>query len=186
MYNVYDWQRTVSGGSPSKSQALTAFKASIQAPLLNCLSVSYIGDFSDVRWLDDPLDPFTTTTNASNGQVTLDSLPSINNVYMKLGTGFRGGSNRGAKRFGPIAESSTTLDQLNAGAITLFGTFSTAYLAGFTAADGFVYKPFLVSQIQSTFTPTSAVVKGNLITSTTLNPVLGRLLRRAEFHKSAQ
>lgn len=185
--NVWDFRRTTTGGSPSKSSAYTAFLAAVMVPLKACLSVSYVTDFADYRWLDDPLDPNTTVALAATGTVTGDSIPSLNNAYLKLSTGTRGGSNRGAKHLGAIAESSTTLDQLNAGAITLFGTFATSYLAGFTAADGFVYQPFLVSQIQSTFSmrPPTANVVGRIITTTVLNTVLGRMERRAQYRRSS-
>jgi hypothetical protein len=86
-----------------------------------------------------------------------------------------------------LAESSTTLDQLNAGAITLFGTFATSYLAGFTAADGFVYQPFLTSQIQSTFSvkPPLANVVGHTVVSTVLNTVIGSMERRAQYRRGS-
>lgn len=187
IYNVWDFKRTSTGGSPSKSSAYTAFLTAVMVPLKACLSLSYVTDYADYRWLDDPLDPFTTVALAATGTVTGDSIPSLNNAYLKLATGVRGPSNRGAKHLGPIAESSTTLDQLNAGAITLFGTFATSYLAGFTAADGFVYQPFLTSQRQSTFSlkPPTANVVGRVVLTTVLNTVIGRMERRAQYRRSS-
>lgn len=185
VFNVYDFKRTNTGGTPSKSQALTAFKTSIFTPLLACLSASFVMDFTDVRWLDDPLDPYTTTTNASVGGVAGDSVPSLNNVYAKLTSGLRGQSNRGAKHFGPIAEASTLLDEINSGEITLFATFVTAYLAGMTGADGFSYLPFIVSETKSKFNPTTANVFGVTCTGVTVNTILGRVTRRAQFRRSS-
>jgi hypothetical protein len=185
VFNVYDFKRTSSGGTPSKSAALTAFKTSILTPLQACLSVSYVTDFADVRWLDDPLDPYTTSALAMNGTVTGDSVPSLNNAFLKLGTGLRGQSNRGAKHYGPIAESSTLLDALTSAEIALFATFITAYLAGMTGSDGFVYQPFLVSQVQSTFTPNTANVVGRTVTTATLNAILGKMNRRAQFRRGS-
>lgn len=183
IYNVWDFKRTSTGGTPLKSSALTAFKSTIQTPLLNCLSVSYIGGFCDVRWLDDPVDPYATTANAVTGAVTLDSSPSLNNVFAKMTAGLRGRNNRGGKHFGPIAESSTLLDQINAGEITLFGTLITAWLTGFTAGDGFVYTPFIVSARKSTFNSSTANVVGVTCTAVTVNPVIGRMTRRAQFRR---
>jgi hypothetical protein len=187
IYNVWDFRRNTTGGTPSKSNAYTAFLAAVMVPLKACLSVSYVTDYADYRWLDDPLDPYFTVALAQTGTVAGDSVPSLNNAYLKLVTGVRGPSNRGAKHLGPIAESSTTLDQLNAGAITLFGTFATSYIAGFTGADGFVYQPFLTSQIQSTFTlkPPTANVVGRVVTSTVLNTVIGRMERRAQYRRGS-
>lgn len=183
IFNVWDFKRTSTGGTPSKANAYTAFLAAVMVPLKACLSVSYVTDWSDYRWLDDPLDPWTTVALAQTGTVAADSIPTINNVYVKLGTGVRGQSNRGSKHFGPIAESSTTLDQLNAGSLTLFATFGTSYLTGFTASDGNIYQPFLVSQIDSTFDDTTANVVGRVITNVTTNAVLGMMRRRAQFRR---
>jgi len=185
VFNVFDFKRTSTGGTPSKTQAFTAFNTAIMTPLRAALSVSYVGDFRDVRWLDDPLDPYDTAALTTPGGVAGDSLPSINNVYAKLSSGLRGGSNRGAKHFGPIAESSTLLDEINSGEITLFAAFVTAYLAGFTGADGFSYLPFIVSQTKSKFNPTTANVVGVTATGVTVNTILGRMNRRAQFRRSS-
>lgn len=181
--NLYCFRRSILGGAPSKTAAVTAFKTSVQVPLLACLSVSYVGDYTHVRWLDDPLDPYTTAANSVVGGVSGDSLPSLNNVYIELGSGYRGRSNRGAKHYGPIGESSTVLDHLSAGSLTDWATFTTAFLAGFTAADGYYYTPFLVSQLKSTFNPTTATVVGVDITTCAVRTVLGMMRRRAEFRR---
>jgi len=135
--------------------------------------------------LDDPLDPYDTATLTTPGGVSGDSVPSLNNAYLKLSSGLRGGSNRGAKHLGPIAESSTLLDELNSGELTLLGTFVTAFLTGFTAADGFSYLPFIVSQTKSKFNPTTANVVGVTCTGVTINSILGRVTRRAQFRRSS-
>jgi hypothetical protein len=184
VFNVFDFKRTTTGGSPSKISAFTAFNTNIMTPLRACLSASYVGDFRDVRWLDDPLDPYDTAVLTTPGGVAGDSIPSLNNAYLKLASGLRGGSNRGAKHLGPIAESSTTLDELNAGELALLATFVTAYLAGITAGDGFVYQPFIVSQKKSKFNPTTANVVGVTCTSVVINSILGRLTKRAQFTRS--
>lgn len=187
VYNVFDFQRTASGGSPSKALAYAAFLTAIMVPLRACLSVSYITDFADYRWLDDPFDPYTTVALATNGQVAADSAPSLNNVYCKLGSNLRGPSNRGGKHFGPIAESSTTLDEINAGSVTLFATFAAALVAGFSDGAGNTYKPFIVSQKQSTFSmsPPIANVVGVNCVSVVANPIIGIMRRRAQFRRSS-
>jgi hypothetical protein len=185
VFNVWDFKRTTTGGSPSKTQAFTAFNTTIMTPLRAALSASYIGDFRDVRWLDDPLDPFDTATLTTPGGVAGDSVPSLNNAYLKMGSGIRGGSNRGAKHIGPIAEASTLLDELNSGELTLMASFITAWLGGMTGADGFAYLPFIVSQVKSTFNPSTASVVGVTCTSVTVNAIMGRVTRRAQFRRSS-
>jgi hypothetical protein len=178
--NVYDYYRTTTGGVPTKAQFATAFAAHPATDIQGLLSVSYITDFLDVRFLDDPLDPFLTAALAKNGTVAADSLPSVNNVTLQLKTGLRGPSYRGSKHFGPIAESDTTLDGLTAGAITRWATFQTAYLAGFTDAGGFLWLPVVTSQKYSTFTLLTAIVVYTAVNATIVNPYLGIMRRRKE------
>lgn len=180
VFNVWDFARTVPSGTPTKAAINTAFAAGPMADLLPCLSVSYIADFVDIRFLDDPLDPFQTFTSALVGGVAGDSLPSVNNVTVQMKTGLRGRSFRGSKHFGPIAETDTTLDKLIAGAITRWITFMATWLAGFTDGGGFVWKPLVVSQKLSTFNPTTATVVGNVVTSFQLNTILGIMRKRKE------
>lgn len=187
VFNVWDFKRSSTGGAPSKASAYAAFLTAVMVPLKACLSVSYVTDFADYRWLDDPVDPYTTVALSQTGTVTGDSLPSINNAYLKLASGLRGGSNRGAKHVGPLAESSTTLDELTAGEITLLTTFVTSYLAGFTAGDGFVYLPFITSQSKSTFKlkPPTANVVGVTATSVTIQSIIGKMSRRSQLRRSS-
>lgn len=183
--NVYDFYRISLSGTPVKTQAITAFKAAILTPLGAALSVSFVKAFIDCRFIDDPLDPFLTVADGVNGAVAGDSLPSVNNVMMQLKTGIRLGSNRGAKRHGPIAESSTTLDYLNAGSITLFAAYQTAYLAGFTeATSGVAWLPFLVSAKQSVMRGMVATIVGNPITQTIVNAPLGKLSTRSQTRRA--
>src|SRR5882672_4887367 len=71
--NVWDFQRTTVTGTPSKASAYAAFLTAIMVPLKACLSVSYVTDFADYRWLDDPLDPFVTVLLSQNGTISGDS-----------------------------------------------------------------------------------------------------------------
>lgn len=177
VYNDWDFYRTVGGSAPVKSAALAAFKTAIMTPLLACLSVSYVTDYTDVRWLDDYFDPFETTAYTAAGGLTADSLPSLNNAYCSLTTGFRGGSFRGAKRFGPLAESSTTLDKFTSGQQTLWATLCTAIVAGFSAG-GFSYVPVVVSAKNSLLSDNPPTVSWTQVTAAAVNPVVGRMIRR--------
>jgi hypothetical protein len=178
--NVYTFRRPTGAGTPTKTAIATAFKTAILTPLQPCLSVSYITDWLDVRFLDDPFDPFYTSALALDGTVTGDSLPSVNNVTLQLKSGLRGRSNRGSKHYGPIGESDTQLDGLTSGALTRWATFVAALLAGFTDGGGFVWTPFIVSQLGSTFSPTVATVVGVNVTEILVNPTLGIMRRRKE------
>lgn len=180
IYNTYDFVTAAIVGSPSKAGILAAFKAAILTPLAACLSVSYVKNAVDIRYIDDPLDPYQTFIDGVNGGVTGDSLPSVNNVTIQLKSGVRGRTWMGSKHFGPIAESHTTLDYLNSTAIALWAAFQTAYLAGFTDASGTVWKPFIVSQYYSVFNPTTAAVVGVNVTSTIVNAYLGIMRKRAQ------
>lgn len=179
VYNLYDFRRSAGSATPTKAQINTAFTSTILTPLAACLSVSYVKAFVDLRFLDDPLDPYLTIAGGANGTVTGDSLPSINNVCMQLKTGVRY-YNRGSKHYGPIAESDTLLDYLTAGAITRWGTFQTAYLAGFTDATGVLWTPVVVSAKFSVFTDLVATISQNAVTSTIVNPYLGYMRKRAQ------
>lgn len=181
--NLYAFRRTVLGGAPSKAAAVTAFLTAIQVPLLACLSVSYEGDYTNVRWIDDPLDPYLTAANSVVGGVTGDSLPSAINAYVELGSGYRGSSNRGSKFYGPIGESSTVLSRLSAGALADWATFCAALVGGFTASDGFVYVPFIVSTKHSTFNPTTATVVGVDCTTAAVRTLLGSMKRRSALRR---
>lgn len=180
IYNVWDFIRQSSGGAPSKTAAATAFNTSIFTPLAACLSVSYVKLQSTVRWLDDPKDPFVNATGPVNGGVLGDSLPSVNNATLQLQSGVRGRSYRGSKHFGPIAEAHTTLDYLNSTALALWATFQTAYLAGMTGSDGFVYKPVIVSATLSKLTSTIATVVAVPVTGTIINAQLGIMRKRSQ------
>jgi hypothetical protein len=185
VFNVYTLARTATTGSPVKTDLMTKFKSFILTPLQACLSVSYVTDFLDMRWLDDPLDPFLEQALALNGTVAGDSLPSINNAVVNMRSPIRGGTYRGRKFYGPIAKGDTVLDHLTAGALVNWATFDAALLLGFTDATGFPWFPVVVSQKFSTFNPSTAVVFATAITSITTNTVLGELRRRSETRRSA-
>jgi hypothetical protein len=179
-YNVWDFYRLTGAATPTKTQISAAFVTAIAANLKTVMSVSYVTDFIDTRFLDDPLDANYTAVLAQSGTVSGDSLPSVNSVTLQLKTGFRGRINRGSKHFGPIAESATLIDELTSAAQTAWDAFCATYLAGFTDAAGVLWRPYLVSQKNSVFTPTVATVVGNPITEITANSILGIMRRRKQ------
>lgn len=179
-YNVFDFARVPGVLAPTKAQISAAFITAISVPLKAVMSVSYVTDFIDTRFLDDPYDANHTAALAQTGVVSGDSLPSNLAITLQLKTGFRGRVNRGSKHFGPVAESATLLDSLNTSALTAWNAFCALYLAGFTDATGVLWTPYLVSQSQSVFTPNTAYVIGNPITEITVNTLLGVMKRRRQ------
>jgi hypothetical protein len=207
IYNVWMFQRTSSTGSPSKSDALTAFQSTIFTPLMNCLSINYILDSFDVHWLDDWEDRTTNVVpgSAVGGAVTGDSLPSLNCVSVVLRATKAGRQGcTGAKRFALIPESGTLFDAVSAAGVTVWSTFCTAYQGGFTAG-GFTYLPFIVSSqltmkdgvrkggysqlhipTDPALVPQPSVVYGpinivgNVATSVKYNPILGQMHKRKQ------
>jgi len=142
--NVYCFRRPSGLFAPNKANILTAFSAAISANLAIVLSVSYIHVFTDCRMLDDPADPFTTVAGADSGTVAGDSLPSVNSVSLQLKTGIRGRKYRGAKRYGPIAESQTVLDHLDVTPLADWTTYAGQLLAGFT--DSLIPRYFSIAR----------------------------------------
>jgi len=179
-FNVWHFIRDTALGTPNKAHIITAFQSTIQSAQFTCVSVNYIMDFITARWLDDPLDPETVVVDAGTGAVTGDSLPSVNNVCVRLKCGIRGRNYIGRKHFGPIAESSTLLDALNAGAITDFNALQATIEAGFTDSDGFNWSTIVVSKLLSDFTlPLPTIVYGQ-VTETVLDVELGIMRRRKQ------
>lgn len=179
-YNVYHFLRTVTIGNASKTQVKNAFVTAIQTPVEAALSVAYVGDYIDVRFLDDALDPYQTFTYSGVGAITGDNLPSLNAVCIQLKTGIRGRSYRGSKHYGPVAESDTTLDHLGSGAQTRYNAVGAAILAGFTDAGGFIWQPIVVSTLLSQTAVNPTTVNGAPVTSTLLDIYIGTMRRRKQ------
>lgn len=181
-YNVYHFRRTSTANVASKAHIETSFQSSIMTPVLAALNVDYTQTANTIRFFENPLDEPTSFTEAGVGGVAADRLPDMNAAVIQLHSGFRGKAFRGSKHYGPIAESSTTGDDLNAGAITLFNAVAAAIIAGFTDADGNVWVPGLKggmrdgSVAQYETVPTTTVWTD--ITSAVLNKSLGTMRRR--------
>jgi len=178
--NTYCFRRPSGLFAPNKVNVVSAFVAAVATDLQAVLSVSYVTDWVDARFIDDPLDPILRTVLAKNGTTAGDSLPSSSFVNCILKTGVRGRSWQGAKRYGLIAEGDTLRDVLTSAAVTKWDTFKAAFLAGFTDADGNLWTPYVVSQKNSTFNPTTANVQGYPCVDMAVNPVVGIMKRRRQ------
>lgn len=135
--NVFHYARFSGAGVVNRSAIASNLGGNLSGPVSNVLSVDYVADGCTVRALDAETDaPDPQPTLWATGLVAGDRMPSYGAVYMGLKTGVRGRSFLGSKHFGPIAESSTTLDELNAGALTDWADVVTAMLASLSLSDG--------------------------------------------------
>lgn len=159
----------------------TAFSAAIVPSLLLALNIAFTQKYNLVRCLNDATDPGAQVPRSGIGAVTGDPMVSFASNYVLCRTGNRGKHYRGAKHFAPLSESDTSSGSgniLNAGSISLWGTFLAAWLAGFTDGSGNVWIPVLFSRSlsQVSLNPTTLVV--NPITQLLLNKRVGRMKRR--------
>lgn len=157
--NFYYFRRTTFATPWTKAAVDAAFQADIGDVILDCLSSSYTQSFNLIRCIDDVEDAYGEFVKTGPGTVTGDRLPSNAAAVIDLKSGIRGAYAQGRKFFRGLAESSTTMDLLNAGAITLFTAAMDALLAGFTDGDGNVYVPVIVSfsQCDLSENPTTVV-----------------------------
>jgi len=176
--NVYHFRRGSGLFAPAaKSAIATAFTSAIADPLKAIMSVSYVTDYLDIRWIDDPLDPYSRSALSADGELTGDSLANFAAITLRLITGVRGRSNMGSKHYGPVAESAATLNHLTSGSITSWTSFASALLGGFSAG-GESYTPVLVSRKNSVLSSTVAEVAWQPVNEITVNTVLGTMRRR--------
>jgi len=184
-WNVWHFQRPTLTPALSMVNVEAAFQTAIQLAVLDLLSVSYVQTTTEVRCIDDASMQYTVVSRAQTGTVTGDSLPSGNTVNVIFRSGLRGNDTHGGKKFGPIAESSTTLDQLNAGAQTDWTAFMATVLAGFTDSDGNVWKPFILNRSTSQLSVNPTRVMYQLIQSAAYNIPLGFMRKRTQTYRAA-
>lgn len=154
--NVFHFRRTGVTVNVSKGNMSAAFKAAIGDIICAAYSLRYTQADVTIRCVDDSTDLATSFAVTTAGAVTGDSLPVDQMVSMNLRTGTRGV--RGGKRYGPIAESSTTGEVLNTAGLLLWNAVQTAHLAGFTDASGNVWVPVVLSKEQSELTNPTTIV----------------------------
>lgn len=177
--NVYHFRRLAGPGSAIKAQLNAAFQTAIGDVLLNALNEDYGQTFNVVRFFDDALDLPEQFTQTGVGQISGQRLPDFVTASIGLKSAVRSRSGRGRKSLGPISESSTTGDELSAGAITLFGLYATALATGFTDASGNVWIPVIKSgKPPAQYVVNPVVVVSYDVVSVVVNSILGVLKRR--------
>lgn len=179
--NVFHFSRTTTVNPFNKVNIAGAFDTTVGAAIANALNAVWAASKETVRAIDDADDLPTDVASTLAGAVAGDRMTTINAAYLRIRTGLRGKHYRGSKHLGPLSESDTTTpneDIFNAGAISNFGSVSTAIMAGFTDADGNVWVPVVLSRSisQLRVNPTTVII--NPMASCTLNKRVGRLRRR--------
>lgn len=178
---TFQYRRTATVLTISKTAVETAFQAAIMIPLTNALNARYAQTFNTVRFLNDATDFPNQVTRAVAGQIAGESLTTAESLFLLLRTGLRGKSYRGSKKLFPFSETDTTLataDLWNAGALARFATLAAAILAGFTDATGNVWIPQVVSRKLSQLTVNPTTVIGNDVTSVLVNKRVGTMRKR--------
>lgn len=178
---TFNFRRTTVINTPSKTAFETAFQATLMVPMMAALNNRATQTFNAVRWIDDALDAPVPVSRAVVGGVAGDSMAMHVSTYVLLRTGLRGKNYRGAKHFGPVSEADTTAgtdDILNAASLALWATFHTAWAAGFTDANGNVWKPELISRKLSTLRTNPTNIVANDLTLIIQRKSLGRMKKR--------
>jgi hypothetical protein len=177
--NVFHYTKTTGGVRPVAANVCAAFITNVWSVIGPLLSVDYVGEFSQARYLDDALEQFVTSTVPDDGAVTGDRLPNDMSVCYLLRSASRGRNYRGSKHFGPIAESASTKDELNAGAVTAWAAVTAALMATLTVG-GETMTPCVISKTLSQLQLNPTTIDGALLVDALLNKTIGTMRRRRE------
>lgn len=176
--NVFNYIRTSPWVAETTAHAANGIIATLAAAFNAMLSVAYVGDPSQSRFLDDPTLPAVATNNIGNGTTAADNQPNIVAAFQLLRTDYRGKSYRGSKHYGPIAESDTTNQELSGGGAVKLATLGAAVIAAVAVAGGNTWAPIVLSQTLSNLTSSPASLTYAPITSRLSSNVLGTMRRR--------
>jgi hypothetical protein len=178
--NVFHFQRTSPSGTLDKGHVESMFNTVIVPPILAAISVDYTQTYTNVRMVDDALDPTTTVTRTGVGGRSGNRLPDFASFCIQMKSATRGRFARGSKHFGPIAVSDTLGDtEITPTTITRLNAIVTVLLAGFTDSDGNVWQGVILSRkppAQYAINPTTLVTYRN--TACVVNLTIGTMRRR--------
>ena len=180
--NVYHYRQIGGPVAVSITAILSAFRTAMDTALKSALSVEAPAASLKGRFMDDPTTGFTFGSAMSAGTVTGDRMPLYGTVTCQLKTAGRGRSYRGSKHYAPIAESSTTLDNLNAGGQTLWDAVAAALQATVTlsVSGGSTWRLIVLSPTLSKLDRNPAIFSGADVTTVTANSTLGTMRHRKE------
>lgn len=160
-----------------------AFLSALETQLEAALPITYANGKVKARFMDDPTFAYNTPSGDVDGAVTGDRATNFNAVTIQVNTDARGRNFRGSKHFGPIAESQTTLDALNAGAITLWGDVVNGLynlMAGGLAGASTTWAWIVLSQTLSDLEANPCVFTYAWVNAALLNTTVGTMRRRKE------
>ena len=161
----------------------TSVNGALEAALEDALSIQYQNGKFKARWMDDPTFAYDTPNKDIDGTVTGDRATAFNAVTIQMRSDARGRNFRGSKHFGPIAESQTTLDDLNAGAITKWQAVADAIASMVGTVSGgnaTSWTPIILSPTLSDLEASPCVFTFADLTDCVLNNTVGTMRRRRE------
>lgn len=181
--NILHFVRATGTGGHPVEDLSQAVIDQLEPSLSAALSVAYVADFIEGRYMDDPTFMPVPIANPIVGAISGDRLPNFNAVVTRKKTYQRGRSYRGSNHWGPVAESDTTLDNLNAGAITRWTDVKIAIeglgIAGVDVA-GNQWHLFVLSPTLSSLSLNPALFTGSRVGQALLNTHIGTMRRRKE------
>jgi hypothetical protein len=153
------------------------------APVLAALNVDYVQEQTSIRFFENPADAQTFFAETGTGAITGDRLPDYCAGVIQLHAGIRGKVGRGSKHYGPIAEDSTTGDDLKTADVTRFAAIGAAIIAGFTDAQGNIWVPGMkaaarVGKPYNYVLPLPTITGWTDLVSYVVNKSLGTMKRR--------
>jgi hypothetical protein len=176
--NVWHYRRTVLGPTLTKSRINTAFQANLVAAHLLAANVRYTPNNLTIRFIEDAVDFPNSFPVAGVGAIATDSSPSDDAVVLYLQTALRGRKYRGFKHLAGCNEVDTTNDVLTGAGLARWQVVQAAALAGFTDADGNIWKPSVVSPSESYFKTNPTTVTANDAITIGLDTVIGTMRKR--------
>jgi hypothetical protein len=181
-YNIYHLRKRASVIPATEAALAAAVASAIEGNLNNAYSVTYTAIDVLTRFMDDPARLGVISANGIVATVSGDRLPSRDAVYFKMTTNGRGRSFLGSKHFSPVAESSTTLDNLNTTGLGLWNSVGAGIIAlnALVDGDGNTWDLIVLSQLLSNLTAFPALFTGAYVTAVDLSPVIGTMKRRRQ------
>lgn len=176
--NILAYRRTAFPVNFNPADFITAFHANCKANWRAATSASWTWVSTEVRCINDAVEPATLVLVGEAGLVAGDALPSYCAMVLSKLTANRGRSYRGRAYLAGVPESGNANNALTAGHKLLLDAVAVDLSATITAGAGNTFKPSVVSQTLSVLTTSPATVTATDITSVTARQVLGRMSSR--------
>jgi hypothetical protein len=145
IFNVFHYRRTNIVLPVTKAHIETAFQADVGALMLLFLSVDYVQTQTTIRFFDDALDAPIAFAETGVGAIAGQRMDSFVAAVVRLQSTTKGRFARGSKHFGPIAESSSNGDTLEAADFGRLQAIGAGIVDGFSDADANFWQPVIKS-----------------------------------------